>query len=74
VLAPACCSVDRGRARPAEAVTRDAAGGAEAHGERQAVRPGRWVCAGCGNQLALGDRFCSICGRAVEASGTHGGN
>ena len=59
------CSVARRRELPAE-VTRDAAGGAEAHGERRAVRPWRWVCADCRNQLTLGDRFCGMCGRAVE--------
>jgi len=51
--------VDRRRELPAD-VIRDAAG------ERPAIRPRRWICAGCGNQLTLGDRFCSMCGRAVE--------
>lgn len=63
--ASARCGVERRQKLPAD-VTPDSSGGVETQGERRVVRPRRWVCADCGNQLTLSDRFCGMCGRATE--------
>lgn len=59
------CGVDRQQEPAAEAETPDVAGDTGARAERRAVRPARWVCVVCGNQLTLSDRYCSMCGHAV---------